>query len=158
MISNLVLSIVVALFTIVAVVNSVASSRYARQAKASAERSAAAASRAEAARSRSAAARQAMSELSQEQPQPGPTHLTYEQLLPIATAIRRRETALVAGHGNLLPPFPACPTCRQAPTELLVRNDHPDQFLHDRIAFGFRPCGHSFTADAGDLYRATEQP
>lgn len=150
MIPNIVLSILAALFTIAAIANSCASSRYARQAKASAERASAAAARAEAARARSKAAREQASDLSKE-----PTRLTHEQLLPLAGAIRRRETA---AYSDLLPPWPACPTCGQAPTELLVRNDHPAQFLEDRVAFGFRPCGHNFTAAAEDLYRATEQP
>ncbi|MFD1274830.1 hypothetical protein [Streptomyces kaempferi] len=91
----------------------------------------------------------------EEQPQPEPGHLTYEQLLPLAAAIRRRETS---GHGILQPPWPGCLTCGQTPTDLLVRNDHPAHFIENRVAFGFRPCGHSFTADAYDLYRATEQP
>ncbi|WP_393075332.1 hypothetical protein [Streptomyces sp. LN704] len=81
--------------------------------------------------------------------------LTYEQLLPLAAAIRRRETS---GHGILQPPLPDCPTCGQTPTDLHVRNDHPAHFIENRVAFGFRPCGHNFRADAYDLYRATEQP
>jgi hypothetical protein len=80
-----------------------------------------------------------------------PTPLSYEQLLPLAVAIGRRDTA---EHGILLPPWPGCPTCGQVPTDLLVRNDHPAYFLEDRVAFGFRPCGHTFTADGEDLFRA----
>ena len=83
-----------------------------------------------------------------------PTRLTYEQLLPLATAIHRREAAVLAGAGFLLPPFPDCPTCGQQPNELFVRNDHPAHFLEDLIGFGFRPCGHTFTADGEDLYTA----
>jgi hypothetical protein len=154
-ISNLVLSILFVLVTIAGIANSIAASRYAREAKAAAERSAAAARRAEAARSRGDAAREVAAKLGEEQQQSEPGHLTYEQLLPLAAAIRRRETT---GHGFLLPPWPSCLTCGQTPTDLLVRNDHPAHFLEDRIAFGFRPCGHNFTADARDLYRATEQP
>lgn len=82
-----------------------------------------------------------------------PTHLTYEQLLPVAAAVHRREAFAVAGVRVLLPPFPDCPTCGQSPTELLVRNDSR-LFLEDRVAFGFRPCGHTFTADGEDLFRA----
>ena len=83
-----------------------------------------------------------------------PTRLTYEQLVPLAIAIHRREAAVLAGAGPFLPPFPGCPTCGQQPDELLVRNDHPAHFLEDRVGFGFRPCGHTFTADAEDLFRA----
>src|SRR2546427_4274361 len=56
----------------------------------------------------------------------------------------------------LLPPFPDCPTCGQPPTELLVRNDSR-LFTEDRVAFGFRPCGHTFTADGEDLFRARSE-
>lgn len=52
MTSNVVLLSLSGLFTLTAIANSVASSRYARQAKAAAERAAAAACRAEAARRR----------------------------------------------------------------------------------------------------------
>lgn len=86
-----------------------------------------------------------------------PTRLTYEQLLPLATAIQRREAAVLAGAGFILPPFPDCPTCGQQPTKLLVRNDHPNHFLKDEVGFGFRPCGHTFTVGGEDLYRANEQ-
>lgn len=141
MISNLVLSILTALFTIAAVTSSVASSRYARQAKAAAERA--------------ASARERIEDLRREQP-PGPTHLTREQLYPLAAALHRREAAVLAGRG-LLHPFPDCPTCGQPPTELAVCNDHPDYFLTDRVAFRFRPCGHTFTADGEDLHHAYEQ-
>jgi hypothetical protein len=92
-------------------------------------------------------------------PQPKPveqTHLTYEQLLPVVTAIQRRETAALVGNGILLPPVPDCPTCGQTPAELFVRNDHPAHFLKDEVGFGFRPCGHTFTADGEDLHRAYE--
>ncbi|MFJ9633815.1 hypothetical protein ACIRU8_39585 [Streptomyces sp. NPDC101175] len=85
-----------------------------------------------------------------------PTHLTSEQLEPIVAALHRRETYAAAGAGILVPPFPDCPTCGQAPTELVVRNDHPATFLEDKVAFGFRPCGHTFTADGEDLYRTYE--
>jgi hypothetical protein len=86
-----------------------------------------------------------------------PTHLTYEQFLPLAIALRRRETATLAGARIILPPFPDCPTCEQPPTELLVRNDHPAHFLADLTCFGFRPCGHSFTVSGEDLFQAHEQ-
>lgn len=85
-----------------------------------------------------------------------PTRLTREQLAPIVTAIHRREQAMRAGAGILLPPFPDCPTCGQPPTEFLVNNDHPAHFLEDLVGFGFRPCGHTFTADGEDLYLAYE--
>ena len=85
-----------------------------------------------------------------------PTRLTYEQFLPLAVALHRRETATQAGAGFLLPPFPACPDCGQAPTELLVNSDHPAHLLEDRVVFGFRPCGHTFTVDGDDLHRARE--
>ena len=83
-----------------------------------------------------------------------PTHLSREQLAPIVAAIHQRETYARAGAGFLLPPFADCPTCGQAPTELLVSNDHPDFFLADRVGIGFRPCGHNFTADGNDVDRA----
>jgi hypothetical protein len=86
-----------------------------------------------------------------------PTHLTREQLAPIVTALYRRESYARAGAGFLLPPFPHCPTCGQQPTELVTSSDSPDLFVRDRSAFGFRPCGHTFTADGEDLYRAYEQ-
>lgn len=86
-----------------------------------------------------------------------PTKLTYEQLVPLAIAIHRREAAVLAGAGPFLPPFPDCPTCEQQPDELLVRNDHPGNFLEDSVGFGFRPCGHTFTADGEDLHRAYDQ-
>ncbi|MCX5253652.1 hypothetical protein OOK27_05615 [Streptomyces canus] len=85
-----------------------------------------------------------------------PTRLTYEQLAPIVAALYRREKAALAGAGFLLPPFPDCPTCGQSPTELRTGGDHPAHFLEDRIGFGFRPCGHTFTAHGEDLYRAYE--
>lgn len=85
-----------------------------------------------------------------------PTHLSYEELLPLVAAVRRRETNALAGYGFLLPPFPDCPACGQQPAELFVRNDHPAHFLKDEVGFGFRPCGHTFTADGEDLYRAYE--
>lgn len=155
MISNLVLSILFALITIAGIANSIAASRYAREAKAAAERSATAARQAEAARAGSKATQDLVTKLGKEQQQPEPGHLTYEQLLPLAAAIRRRETS---GHGILQPPWPSCLTCGQTPAELVVRNDHPAHFIENRVAFGFRPCGHNFTADAYDLSRATEQP
>jgi hypothetical protein len=83
-----------------------------------------------------------------------PTRLTYEQLLPLAAAIYRREVALQAGARLLLPPFPNCPTCGQPPAELVVRNDHAAHFLEDLVGFGFLPCGHTFTVDAEDLHNA----
>lgn len=83
-----------------------------------------------------------------------PTRLTREQLAPVVTAIYRREQAVLYSH--LVPPFPDCPTCGQPPTEFLVNNDHPAHFLEDRVGFGFRPCGHTFTADGEDLYLAYE--
>lgn len=83
-----------------------------------------------------------------------PTHLTYDEFLPLATAFQRRDAYARAGAGLLLPPFPACPTCGQPPTELHVGSDHPAQFLHDRTGFGFRPCGHNFTVDGDDLAKA----
>jgi len=86
-----------------------------------------------------------------------PTQLTYEQILPMAEAIHRRESAVLAGAHIIVPPFPDCPTCGQQPTELAVRNDHPAHFLEDRVGFGFRPCGHTFTADGEDLYNAYNQ-
>lgn len=84
------------------------------------------------------------------------THLTRDQLAPIVTALHRREDYQRAGAGFLLPPFPDCPTCGQQPTELRVGDDHPAHFLTDRVAFGFRPCGHTFTADGEDLHQAHE--
>jgi hypothetical protein len=86
-----------------------------------------------------------------------PTHLTRDQLAPLVAAIYRRETAALTELRNLLPPFPGCPTCGQPPAELFVRNDHPSHFLEDRVGFGFRPCGHTFTADGEDLYNAYNQ-
>ncbi|MFM9636000.1 hypothetical protein [Streptomyces turgidiscabies] len=80
-----------------------------------------------------------------------PTHLTRDQLEPIVTALHRREVYALVGAGILLPPFPDCPTCGQPPTEMFVRNDHPSCFLEDKVAFGFRPCHHTFTADGEDL-------
>jgi hypothetical protein len=133
-----------------AVANSVVARRYARQAKAASERAAAAASQAQAERQRS-------TESGRKQVRPGPAHLTYEQLLPVANAIRRRESAVRAGAG-LCPPFPGCPACGQQPTEMTVFNDHPSHFLEDKIVLAFSPCGHRVAADAGDLYRAMEQP
>lgn len=85
-----------------------------------------------------------------------PTRLTREQLTPIVAAIHRREQALLAGVGRLAPPLPNCPTCQQQPTNFLVRNDFPAHFLEDLVGFGFRPCGHNFTADGEDLYLAYE--
>lgn len=86
-----------------------------------------------------------------------PTHLSRKQLAPIVAAIHQRETYTRAGAGFLLPPFADCPTCGQAPAELLVNNDHPAYFLADRVAFKFRPCGHTFTASSEDVDRAYEQ-
>jgi hypothetical protein len=86
-----------------------------------------------------------------------PTHLAYEQFLPLAVALHRREEYMLAGAGFLIPPFPNCPTCGEPPTELLVRNDHPAHFLADLTGFGFRPCGHNFTVSGEDLFRAHEQ-
>jgi len=86
-----------------------------------------------------------------------PVHLTYEQFQPLAIALHRREAAMLAGVRVILPPFPNCPTCEQPPTELLVRNDHPAHFLADLTAFGFRPCGHTFTVGGEDLFRAHER-
>jgi hypothetical protein len=83
-----------------------------------------------------------------------PTRLTYAQLTPVVTALCRRERAALTGAGFLLPPFPDCPTCGQSPAELFVRNDHPAHFLEDEVGFGFRPCGHTFTAGGEDLCRA----
>ena len=83
-----------------------------------------------------------------------PTHLAYDEFLPLAIAFQRREAYERAGAGFLLPPFPDCPTCGQPPTELPVNSDHPAQFLHDRPGFGFRPCGHNFTVDGDDLTKA----
>ncbi|MFE3031600.1 hypothetical protein ACFXKY_08115 [Streptomyces canus] len=151
MISNLVLSILTGLFTIAGVACSISSSRYVRQARASAERAAAAANRAEAARKR-------VADLRNEQPRkqpPEPTRLTREQLYPLVAALHRRETAVTAGH-LLVHPFPDCPACGQPPAELMVSNDHPAHFVEDLVAFKFRPCGHTFTADGEDLYRAYE--
>jgi hypothetical protein len=85
-----------------------------------------------------------------------PTHLTRDQLAPLVAAIYRRETAALTGLRVVLAPFPDCPTCGQPPTELFVRNDHPAHFLEDRVGFGFRPCGHTFTADGDDLDHAYE--
>lgn len=83
-----------------------------------------------------------------------PTRLTREQLVPIVTAIHRREQAMLAGAGLLAPWFSDCPTCGQQPNGLIVNGDHPADFLEDRVRFGFRPCGHNFTADGEDLARA----
>lgn len=83
-----------------------------------------------------------------------PTRLAYDQLAPVVVALYRRERAVAAGAGFLPPPFPNCPTCGQRPTALHVNGDHPAHFLEDRIGFGFRPCGHNFTADGDDLYKA----
>lgn len=83
-----------------------------------------------------------------------PTRLTREQLAPVVTALHRREQAVLLGH--LVPPFPDCPTCGQQPDGLIINGDHPANFLEDRIRFGFRPCGHNFTADGEDLYLAYE--
>jgi hypothetical protein len=85
-----------------------------------------------------------------------PAHLTRDQLAPIVTAIQRRESAVLVGR-RPMPPFPDCPACGQAPAELFVRNDHPAHFLKDEVGFGFRPCGHTFTADGEDLYEAYNQ-
>lgn len=86
-----------------------------------------------------------------------PTPLGREQLQPIINAVQQRESYAKAGMKLLLPPFAPCPTCGEQPTELFVRSDHPGFFLEDRVAFGFRPCGHSFTADGEDLYNAYAQ-
>jgi hypothetical protein len=138
-----------ALCTLAVVFDSARSRRYAREAKEAAGQAAAAADRAQAARQRSA-------ELKAEQQRQGPTHLSFEQLLPVAVAMRLRKDATRAG--TLLGrPLPDCPACGQAPTQFLVSSDHPDQFLYDQVAFGFRPCGHNFTADAEDLHRVMEQ-
>ena len=83
-----------------------------------------------------------------------PTHLTRDQLAPIVAAIHHRETYTRAGAGILLPPFPDCPTCGQTPNEMAVNGDYPEYFLTDRVAFGFRPCGHTFTANGEDVDRA----
>lgn len=144
-------------FSLAAVANSIASSRYARQAKVAAERASAAATRVETARARIDAAREATTALSRNPPRPGPMHLRYEQVLPIAEAIQRRESAMRAGSGHC-PPFPGCPTCGQQPTELTIFNDHPARFLDDMVVVGFSPCGHRFAVDADDLHRATEAP
>lgn len=91
------------------------------------------------------------------QPTPSePRHLTYEELFPVVAALHRRETYGRLG-GFLLPPLPTCPSCGQQPTELATRNDSPDLFVRDRTALRFRPCGHTFTADGEDLYRAYDQ-
>lgn len=79
-----------------------------------------------------------------------PTHLTRDQLAPIVAAIHRRETAALIGLGLLLPPFPDCPTCGQAPTEMAVGNSN--SFIDDLVRFGFRPCNHTFAANGEDLY------
>lgn len=81
-----------------------------------------------------------------------PTQLTREQLEPIVLALHRRETYAAAGAGILIPPFPACPTCGQQPTEMAVRQD--PHLIEDRMQFAFRPCGHAFTANGEDLYDA----
>jgi hypothetical protein len=92
------------------------------------------------------------------QPTPaGPKHLTYEELFPIVAALHRREAYARHGAGFLLPSFPDCPACGQQPAELATRSDSPDLFVRDRIALRFRPCGHTFTADGEDLYRAHDQ-
>ncbi|MER5750601.1 hypothetical protein [Streptomyces sp. NPDC002088] len=83
-----------------------------------------------------------------------PTPLDREQLQPIVTAVHLRETAALLGLRVLLPPLAPCPTCGSQPTELVVNSDHPAHFLEDRVAFGFRPCGHTFTADSEDLHKA----
>lgn len=83
-----------------------------------------------------------------------PTPLTREQLEPIVVAVHRREGYARAGVGFLLPPFPACPTCGQSPTEMAVRQS--ERFIEDRVQFGFRPCGHTFTVDSEDLYDVYE--
>jgi hypothetical protein len=83
-----------------------------------------------------------------------PSPLSYEELAPVVTALYRREQAAAAGVSILMPPFPDCPTCKQQPASLHVNGDHPAHFLEDRVGFGFRPCGHNFTADGEDLYRA----
>ena len=83
-----------------------------------------------------------------------PTHLSYEKFLPLAIALRPRDRSIRDGLPLLLPPFPICPACGQAPTELFVNGDHPARFVEDQVAFGFRPCGHNFTVDGDDLVRA----
>lgn len=85
-----------------------------------------------------------------------PTHLSYEQVLPIAIGLQRREAYARAGAGILIPPLPNCPTCDQPPEELFTRNEHADFFLHDRIGLGFRPCGHNFTVDSEDTLNAND--
>ncbi len=83
-----------------------------------------------------------------------PTPLAYEQFLPLAVALHRRETYTRAGAGFLLPPLPNCPTCDQPAAELAPRQD--DSLLTDRIRFGFQPCGHAFTVDGEDAFRASD--
>jgi len=85
-----------------------------------------------------------------------PTPLDREQLQPIIDAFHKRETCAAAGVGFLLPPFAPCPTCGQSPIEMAISNTHPDHFLTDRVAFRFRPCDHTFTADGEDIYLAHE--
>lgn len=142
MTANIILTGLAALCTLAAVWSSIASRGYARQAKAAAERA--------------AAARQQAAALRRTANTSEPTPLTYQQLVPLAAALRRREDHLRAGVGLLAPPFPICPTCGQQPTELVVRNDDPAHSLEDRVTLGFRPCGHNFTADGDDLHRAYE--
>ncbi|MFD9248533.1 hypothetical protein [Streptomyces bottropensis] len=31
-----------------------------------------------------------------------------------------------------------------------------ERFIEDRVQFGFRPCGHTFTVDGEDLYAVYE--
>ncbi len=82
-----------------------------------------------------------------------PTRLTCEQLVPLVAALQHREAAALAGR-LIKRPLPDCPTCGQPPSELMLSNDQIAQFRNDQIAFGFRPCGHNFTADGGELDRA----
>jgi hypothetical protein len=85
-----------------------------------------------------------------------PTHLTYDQVLPIAKGMRRCE---VSARDELVPvvPFPDCPACGQTPATLATGPENPNQFVHHRVAIYFSPCGHRATTDVADLDRAYHQ-
>lgn len=86
-----------------------------------------------------------------------PTPLDREQLQPIIDALHKRDVYAQAGAGFLVPLFAPCPTCGEQPTELFVNRDHYEYFIKDEVLFGFRPCGHNFTATGDDIYDAYTQ-
>jgi hypothetical protein len=86
-----------------------------------------------------------------------PGALTDEQLLPWLVAEEHRGRQQQRGHTTLHQPWPGCPTCQTAVTEVIGRDRTPVTDPNGHVTLAFGPCGHHFYVSYAAILRLQDQ-